>query len=829
MFNFPPSSPVAKSMSHMSAAAPTSYNHVGMNNGNGNTINPVAGIGENGTVRRASSGQTAVGSKQPVKKLVIKNFKVKPKLPENYEAEAWTKLQTAVHAIHRSQPVSDSLEALYKACENLCHHKLADSLYERLQTECELYIEEQLEILRRNNSDKQIYLEAVNSCWLNHCRQMIMIRSIFLYLDRTYVLQTSGVSSLWDMGLGLFRGHIMLTDDVRKKTIEGCLLMIEKERNGETINRQLLKSLLRMFLDLSIYGTAFEEKFLKATRFYYHAEGDRLINVLEIPKYLQNVEIRLKEEGVDRMLHYLDKTTKPSLVAVVEGELLERHVGTILEKGFDDMMNGSRKEDLALLYSLLSRVHALEHLRSFFGTYVKKAGGTIVQDGSRDATMVQDLLQFKSKMDEILVDSFRRNEQFTNTLKESFESFVNSRQHKPAELLAKYLDSKLRSGNKVLLRTKNWKQFWIGSLYFSATSKVYIPTHRFHHYYPYHAYYRQCIRHERTYRLSPNQQPLGKDIFEAFYKRDLAKRLLLNKSASFDAEKSMLLKLKTECGPGFTSKLEGMFKDVDLSRDIMTSFRSSKAHEQLSDIELHVNVLTQGYWPTYAPAEVTLPTQMTQYLEVFKNYYLSKHSGRRLMWQNSLGHCVLKANFPKVCTELAQNDILPKYLQGITSFYYHGTKELSMSLFQAVVLLLFNDTSRPRIGYKEIKSLTNIEDKELLRTLQSLACGKVRVLQKYPKGRDVADNDEFAFDEAFSAPLIRIKINAIQLKETVEENTNTHERVFQDRQYQVDAAIVRIMKTRKTLNHNKLMTELFEQLRFPVKVINEILILPFGR
>jgi len=37
---------------------------------------------------------------------------------------------------------------------------------------------------------------------------------------------------------------------------------------------------------------------------------------------------------------------------------------------------------------------------------------------------------------------------------------------------------------------------------------------------------------------------IGKDIFEAFYKRDLAKRLLLNKSASFDAERSMLLKLK---------------------------------------------------------------------------------------------------------------------------------------------------------------------------------------------------------------------------------------------------------------------------------------------
>lgn len=37
---------------------------------------------------------------------------------------------------------------------------------------------------------------------------------------------------------------------------------------------------------------------------------------------------------------------------------------------------------------------------------------------------------------------------------------------------------------------------------------------------------------------------IGKDVFEAFYKKDLAKRLLVGKSASVDAEKSMLSKLK---------------------------------------------------------------------------------------------------------------------------------------------------------------------------------------------------------------------------------------------------------------------------------------------
>jgi len=62
----------------------------------------------------------------------------------------------------------------------------------------------------------------------------------------------------------------------------------------------------------------------------------------------------------------------------------------------------------------------------------------------------------------------------------------------------------------------------------------------------------------------------------------------------------------------------------------------------------------------------------------------------------------------------------------------------------------------------------------------------------------------------------RIKINSIQMKETSKENKETHERVFQDRQYQVDAAIVRIMKARKTLSHRELIGELFKQLRFPV-------------
>lgn len=91
-----------------------------------------------------------------------------------------------------------------------------------------------------------------------------------------------------------------------------------------------------------------------------------------------------------------------------------------------------------------------------------------------------------------------------------------------------------------------------------------------------------------------------------------------------------------------------------------------------------------------------------------------------------------------------------------------------MSLFQALVLILFNETDN--LSLEDIKAATNIEDGELRRTLQSLACGKARVLQKNPRGRDVADNDRFVFNADFTNKLFRIKINQIQMKETVKKS-----------------------------------------------------------
>nr|CAG4649961.1 EOG090X01NX [Sida crystallina] len=691
-----------------------------------------------------------------VKKVVIKNLKGIPKLPENYQDEAWKNLKEAVIAIQNSRSIESTLETLYQAVHNLCSHNFAPHVYGKLKELIESHVQSNLDQFLAESADPGIFLKMMNDCWQSHCQQMILIRSIFLYLDRTYVLQNPAVVSLWDMGLDTFKIYIISHSLVQSRTVEGLLHLIDKERQGDTVDRSLLKSLLRMLSDLGIYQEAFETKFLASTERVYSAEGQRLMQEREVPEYVIHVDKRLHEEN-ERLLHYLDHSTKRSLIATVEKQLIGEHLVQILQKGLDTLTEENRIQDLKLIYNLLSRVkNGPQELCSHFSGYVKRRGRTIVIDPEKDKTMVQELLDFKEKLDAIVLTCFQKNEKFVNSLKESFENFINQRLNKPAELIAKFVDSKLRAGNKESTEEELER----------LLDKIMV-LFRFIH---------------------------GKDVFEAFYKKDLAKRLLVGKSASVDAEKSMLSKLKQECGGGFTSKLEGMFKDMELSKDINVAFKQYVCHlnqPDLTNIDLTVNILTMGYWPTYAPTEVTLPPEMVHFQEVFKKFYLGKHSGRKLQWQPSLGLCVLRASFP------------------------HGMKELQVSLFQTLALLLFNSVDE--LSFEEMKSATNIEDAELRRTLQSLACGKARVLQKMPRGKDVKDGDKFSYNKDFTNKLFRIKINQIQLKETTEEQKATEERVFQDRQYQIDAAIVRIMKMRKTLTHNLLITELYNQLNFPVK------------
>lgn len=132
---------------------------------------------------------SAGSSKPKATKLVIKPLRSKPRLPENFEAETWQKLQAAVHAVHAKRTVDHSLEELYRAVEDMCLQSLAASVYDRLRAVCEQHIEARLEALLGQTPDTHAFLGLVQACWADHCEQMLTLRSIFLYLDRTYVMQ----------------------------------------------------------------------------------------------------------------------------------------------------------------------------------------------------------------------------------------------------------------------------------------------------------------------------------------------------------------------------------------------------------------------------------------------------------------------------------------------------------------------------------------------------------------------------------------------------------------------------------------------------------------
>lgn len=92
------------------------------------------------------------------------------------------------------------------------------------------------------------------------------------------------------------------------------------------------------------------------------------------------------------------------------------------------LMDGHRTEDLQRMYSLFSRVNALESLRQALAMYIRRTGHGIVMDEEKDKDMVSSLLEFKASLDTIWEQSFSKNDAFCNTIKDAFEYLINLRQ-----------------------------------------------------------------------------------------------------------------------------------------------------------------------------------------------------------------------------------------------------------------------------------------------------------------------------------------------------------------------------------------------------------------
>jgi cullin 4 len=262
-----------------------------------------------------------------------------------------------------------SREELYRAVEDLCVHKMGARLYDRLKAECARHIAQAVGGLvaqQHQGLDQALFLARVDDVWQDHCEHMLTIRSIFLYLDRSHVLQTPGLQPIWEMGLALFRQQLAQQGQqdtglggggggvggsgglgvsvgvgVEARVIRGLLDLVERQRNGESVNVSLLRSLVRMLTSLGLYKPTFLRAFLEDTGRYFLAEGERRVETLDVVGFLRHVEGRLLE-AQEAVVQYLEPGTRRPLVQTIEAQLLAPHVSAVIEKGFEPLMDANR-------------------------------------------------------------------------------------------------------------------------------------------------------------------------------------------------------------------------------------------------------------------------------------------------------------------------------------------------------------------------------------------------------------------------------------------------------------------------------------------------------
>jgi cullin 3 len=681
------------------------------------------------------------------------------------------------------------------------------------------------------------FLIAMRRAWSQHKTSQLMIRDILMYMNSVYV-PVNNVPNVYDMGLLLFRDTVARDSQIKRRLLEQLLLLIARERSGEVVDRSSLKSAATMLVELGcgsrdVYVNDFERVFLETTARTLRDESAARLATDGAPAYLAYADHRLTEE-LARVQQCLDQSTEARLRATAEQELLATHLKSLIsmDTGLVSMLKLQKFTDLRVMYNLFGRlVDGHAEMRAVLLEHVKAIGTTIVNDEQKEAgaggapaaaaaaaaggaapaaaaaaggdgdqaTFIDALLVLRDEADQWLTRAFNNDKQFHSAVNQAFEHFINASPKSP-EYLSLYVDNKLRRGLKG-----------------ATEAEVELSLERAM------ALFRYI--HE-------------KDVFEKYYKQHLARRLLLARSVSDDAERAMISKLKREVGFQFTSKLEGMFTDVRVSNEMGDRFnefvrtlKESRAAAESSApltvggrllvledsdadplaCDIAVHVLTTGFWPLQSVALCTLPPDVAAAAALFKRFYLDNHSGRRLAYQTNMGTADIKASFA-----------IKKH-------------ELSVSTYQMSLLWQFND--KKVISARELQQLTGISQRDAWRSLAALCAAKHRILLRKRAGGAAGggggdddapgdandkkpaaaggsaagaanDDDEFSLNTKFKSKLYKIRVGgAAGAKEEPAELSKTREKVEEDRKHQIEAALVRIMKSRKTLSHNELIAE----------------------
>lgn len=534
---------------------------------------------------------------------------------------------------------------------------------------------------------------------------------------------------------------------VQEKVMNAVLKLVEKQRNGETIDQLQIKAIVDSFVSLGldendptkptldVYRYYFEIPFIEATKNYYRNESKLFVAENSVVEYMKKAESRLEEEK-DRVGLYLHPDIMKKLMETCNEALITDH-SILLRDEFQVLLDNERTEDLTRMYKLLSRIKdGLDPLRNRFESHVRKAGLAAVDkvaasgDSFEPKVYVDALLEIHTKYQQLVNVAFGGESEFVRSLDNACKEFVNrnsvckSSSSKSPELLAKYTDSLLKKGAKAADETELEELLVQIMVVFKYIE--------------------------------------DKDVFQKFYSRMLAKRLVHSNSVSDDAETSMISKLKEACGFEYTNKLQRMFQDIQISKDLNTSYKEwhDKILEDSNEkrtVDSSYQILGTGFWPLNAPnTPFAPPIEVGKAMESFTRFYDQKHTGRKLTWLWQLCKGEIRANYVK-------SQKVPYTFQ--------------VSTYQMAVLLLFNDTDK--IGYSDIQEITKINDENLEPAIGILV--KARVLTPSPEDGKPGPGTSYALNYNFKNKKVKINLNISVKSEQKVESEDTHKTIAEDR------------------------------------------------
>lgn len=690
-------------------------------------------------------------------------------LSEEKAQEKWRFLRDSFESIMRFQTEHLKFEELYRTAYELVLHRYSRLLYGGVKDALTNKMKSLAE--KATSTVDENLLPVIDSIWKDHGLKMHMIRDVLMYMDKIYCTSNARPKS-YNLSMRLLKEHVLLSSNVPDRLRSLLLSAVDRERRGESIDRALMKRILSMLVSVNINNTElyceiFETQFLRSTAEFYRLEAQSWAASDPVPLYLRKAERRIREEE-SRAKDYIYTSSHEKLRNIVYQELVTRYAAQLVEHkthGCAAMFAADAVDDLARMYRLFRDVPAtLKHIQKCLKKVVRETGTAIVKDrvnARNPRKFVLKILDCRKKYENFVVQSFQSHRSFTGCLKSALEYCINL-DSRAAEFLSLYVDELMRSDFRKGMGEED-------------------------------------IKNKLSDVVSFFRYIEDKDVFEFNYKKHLAVRLLAG-SSDHKYEKMMITKLIAECGHQYTTRLEGMFKDMKISNDMMSSYRERLAASRMDaaskpdEVEICVNVLTSGYWPISAVGEESiLPPEAKAATETFDAFYTKKFSGRKLSWLTSHGIAELRIKFDS------------------------GDKLLVVHTYQMLILMMFN--TKREYTFAEIKKLTKIPDGELRRHLISLAQPKVRVLRKKPDTLKIQPNHVYRLNVAYKNDLHRIKIPLVQMRKKNEaKEAKISQEVLLMRKNRTEAIIVRVMKMRKTLDHHSLIKEVLKQsIRFAVE------------